>query len=126
MGDEPADAVRAVTREVGLGRERVLSLQGRDEAAQRWYDSEQGPSGAVAQAAPAPCGTCGFLVRLSGPLASVFGVCANQFANSDGRVVSMDHGCGAHSSARLSRKQQPPPMPEPTLDELADADVETF
>jgi hypothetical protein len=43
--------------------------------------------------------TCGFLVRLAGPLGRVFGVCANEYAPDDGRVVSLDHGCGAHSEA---------------------------
>jgi Protein of unknown function (DUF3027) len=44
-----------------------------------------------------PCLTCGFLVPLGGPLGRVFGVCANEYAPDDGRVVSLDHGCGAHS-----------------------------
>jgi hypothetical protein len=43
--------------------------------------------------------TCGFLVRLDGSLGRVFGVCANEYAPDDGRVVSLDHGCGAHSEA---------------------------
>jgi hypothetical protein len=29
----------------------------------------------------------------------VFGVCANEYAPDDGRAVSLDHGCGAHSEA---------------------------
>jgi hypothetical protein len=29
----------------------------------------------------------------------MFGVCANLFAPDDGKVVSADHGCGAHSEA---------------------------
>ena len=28
-----------------------------------------------------------------------FGLCANEFSPSDGKVVSLDHGCGAHSEA---------------------------
>ena len=75
---------------------------------------------------PGLCGTCGFLVKLSGPLASLFGVCANAYANDDGRVVSVDHGCGAHSEARLSRKNLPQPLPEPALDTLRWEDLETF
>jgi Protein of unknown function (DUF3027) len=27
----------------------------------------------------------------------MFGVCGNVYAPDDGRVVSLDHGCGAHS-----------------------------
>ncbi len=54
----------------------------------------------LARSAPAPCGSCGFLLRLAGPLSGTFGVCANGDANDDGRVVAIDHGCGAHSEAR--------------------------
>jgi hypothetical protein len=36
---------------------------------------------------------------LSGELGLVFGACANAYAPDDGRVVSADHGCGAHSEA---------------------------
>ena len=67
--------------------------------AERWYASEHGPRTPHAHAAPAPCATCGFLVRLGSPLGRVFGVCANEYAPDDGSVVSLDHGCGAHSEA---------------------------
>jgi Protein of unknown function (DUF3027) len=83
----------------GPKRSRVLSAIGRDETALRWYSSEHGPRSPLAHAAPGPCMTCGFLVRLGGPLGRVFGVCANEYAPDDGRVVSLDHGCGAHSEA---------------------------
>jgi hypothetical protein len=43
--------------------------------------------------------TCGFLVQICDPLGRVFGVCANEYAPDDGRVVSLDHGCGAHSES---------------------------
>ena len=80
-------------------RSRVLSAIGRDTTAVRWYSSEHGPSTPLARAAPGPCVTCGFLTPLAGPLGRVFGVCANEYAPDDGRVVSLDHGCGAHSEA---------------------------
>jgi hypothetical protein len=121
-----ADTVRDVADEVGLGRPRVLSLEGRDLAAQRWYDGSHGPQGAIAQSAPASCGSCGFLVRLAGPLSQVFGVCANAYANDDGRVVSLDHGCGAHSEAQLHKRNLPAPLPEPVLDTLSWDDLEQF
>lgn len=79
------------------GRSRVLSAIGRDTTAARWYASEHGPSTPLARAAPGPCVTCGFLTPLAGPLGQLFGVCTNEFAPDDGRVVSLDHGCGAHS-----------------------------
>lgn len=81
------------------GRARVLSSFGRDLTAARWYNSEHGPGTPLARAAPGPCLTCGFLTPLAGPLGQVFGVCANEYAPDDGRVVSLDHGCGAHSEA---------------------------
>ncbi len=121
-----ADTVRSVSDEIGLGRARVLSLEGRDLAAQRWYDGSHGPEAPIAQSAPDRCGSCGFLVRLAGPLAQVFGVCANAFANDDGRVVSLDHGCGAHSEARLHKRNLPAPLPEPVLDTLTWDDLEQF
>jgi Protein of unknown function (DUF3027) len=84
-------------------RARVLSAIGRDTTAVRWYSSEHGPGTPLARAAPGPCVTCGFLTPLAGPLGRVFGVCANEFAPDDGRVVSLDHGCGAHSEAVSAR-----------------------
>jgi hypothetical protein len=32
----------------------------------------------------------------------VFGGCANEYAPDDGRIVSGDHGCGAHSESTLA------------------------
>ena len=83
--------------EVGLGRTRVMSIDGRDAAAERWDGGEFGPNAAMAEAAPKPCATCGFLVHVAGPLSRAFGVCANEFAPADGRLVSLAYGCGAHS-----------------------------
>jgi hypothetical protein len=99
----------------GPKRSRVLSAIGRDETALRWYSGEHGPRSPLAHAAPGPCMTCGFLVRLEGPLGRVFGVCANEFAPDDGRVVSLDHGCGAHSEAAPGAA---PGAASPVIDEL--------
>jgi hypothetical protein len=96
LGIEPDDGDAAPRRP---GRGRVLSAIGRDTTAIRWYSSEHGPGTPLARAAPGPCVTCGFLTALAGPLGRVFGVCANEYAPDDGRVVSFDHGCGAHSEA---------------------------
>jgi len=97
---------------------RVLSATGRDEAALRWYTSEQGPDSPLASAAPANCVTCGFMVRLSGPLGRVFGVCANEFAPDDGKVVSVDHGCGAHSDGAAGVGAVEAGTVAPAVDEL--------
>jgi hypothetical protein len=78
----------------------VLSLIGRENAAERWYESF-GPSSAMAQAAPANCSTCGFLTGLRGALSQAFGVCTNEYSPADGHVVAMDFGCGGHSEAAV-------------------------
>jgi Protein of unknown function (DUF3027) len=121
FGDDPLDAddkaqVRAVAKDLGLGRVRTLSPEGRELAAQRWYDGDGGPDSPLARSAPDSCTTCGFLLRIAGPLSETFGVCANGDANDDGRIVSFDHGCGAHSEVRLAKKHEPLPLPEPVLD----------
>lgn len=117
-GDHLDTVDRFFAREVGLGREWVLSLEGRELAAQRWEDGDQGPDTAMAKQAPGSCHSCGFLVSLAGPLADRFGVCANGSANDDGRVVAYTHGCGAHSGARLSRSAGPQKLPPPAHDTL--------
>ena len=100
---EDADAGPRIAEEVPTpGRSRVLSALGRDDTAERWYESDHGPRTPLSHAAPANCTSCGFFVPLSGSLGRVFGVCGNAFAPDDGRVVSADHGCGAHSEAVLS------------------------
>lgn len=83
--------------ELGLGRPRTLSFEGRADTADRWYDGEHGPFTPMARQAPGRCLDCGFRVPLAGALAATFGVCANAFAPDDGRVVALEHGCGAHS-----------------------------
>ncbi|WP_409347831.1 DUF3027 domain-containing protein [Nocardia fluminea] len=84
-----------VAREVGLGRVQVLSLEGRADAAQRWY-TEYGPETEMAKAAPGTCGMCGFYLPLAGALRESFGVCGNAMG-ADGHVVHIEYGCGAHS-----------------------------
>lgn len=97
--------------EIGLGRERVLSQYGRDEASDRWDEGEFGPEAPMSKAAPAHCGTCGFLVTIGGPFGQAFGVCANVMSPADGNIVSLGYGCGAHSDA------------VPVVDEAKDADA---
>ena len=94
-GEEDVD--RVAFFELGLGRRRVLSEEGREVAAQRWYDGSHGPTADVAVQAHDRCSTCGYFLPMAGALRAVFGVCANGWSPSDGQVVSLDHGCGAHS-----------------------------
>lgn len=97
--DEELDAAQIY--ELGLARPRVLSIEGRDQASKRWYTGDRGPNSPLAQSAPKPCNSCGFFIPIAGSLRTSFGVCANAIAPDDARVVSVDHGCGAHSEATL-------------------------
>jgi Protein of unknown function (DUF3027) len=100
---EDLDAGPRIAEEIpSPARSRVLSAFGRDDTAERWYESDHGPRTPLSHAAPANCTSCGFFVPLSGSLGRVFGACGNAFAPDDGRVVSADHGCGAHSEAVLT------------------------
>jgi hypothetical protein len=102
--------------ELGLGRPRMLSFDGRVDAVERWYAGDRGPEAPIARSAPASCATCGFYVPLSGAFRQAFGACANEYAPDDGRVVSVDHGCGAHTEAVVVPKT-PAPAP-PLIDEF--------
>ena len=92
-------AIDDVAWELGLGRPRVLSPDGRADAAQRWHDGDSGPDAPISVAAPrsARCISCGFFLQLAGVLGNTFGVCANVYTPDDGKVVTVDHGCGGHS-----------------------------
>ncbi len=98
-GEDEED--RVAQWELGLGRPRVLSPEGRSEAAERWEGGDYGPRpvsrrgrrGTVA----ATCASCGFLMKLDGSLRTEFGVCANEWSQADGRVVHLQYGCGSHS-----------------------------
>ncbi len=103
LSDDPA--VDDVVWELGLGRVRVLSREGRLDASERWYEGEAGPHAAITTAAPANarCVSCGFFLPLAGSMSALFGACANVYAPDDGRVVSNDHGCGAHSEVLVEQ-----------------------
>jgi Protein of unknown function (DUF3027) len=105
--------VDQVADELGFGRVHVLSLVGRIDAAERWQAGPGGPDTEMARLAPAHCGTCGFYLRLAGSLQAAFGVCGNELALADGRVVNVEHGCGAHSEAmpEMSDAIQDDPLP---------------
>ena len=112
--------IAAIARELGRGRRRVLSRHGLQLAAERW-DASHGPNTAMAQAAPAECATCGFLLPLAGAARQAFGVCANEYSPADGHVVSLSYGCGAHSEAAVSPapvRPAPAVIDETQIDEL--------
>ncbi len=62
--------------------------------------------------------TCGYYLPMAGALRRSFGVCANEWSPSDGAVVSLDHGCGAHSEIDVDPVPVAP-LGEPILDEFS-------
>lgn len=82
---------------LGLGRERVLSVTGREYAAERWSAGEFSGSAIMAKVAQGKCISCGYFNPLAGSLGSAFGACTNAVSPADGKVVAANFGCGAHS-----------------------------
>nr|WP_277834184.1 DUF3027 domain-containing protein [Rhodococcus sp. D2-41] len=121
--------VDEMAREVGLGRKQVMSLDGRLDAAQRWYGGAHGPESDMARSAPSICALCGFYLPLAGSLRTAFGVCGNEMA-ADGQVVYAEYGCGAHSDTMLPHGAGSPafaPYDDGALEEVvlpAPAEVE--
>ena len=99
--DTSEDPDLPVVRELGLGRPRVLSQEGIDQAAKRWYESDRGPKSG--RRPRNTCSSCGFLMKMSGGMRTMFGVCANEWATDDGAVVSLDHTCGSHSESDVPK-----------------------
>ena len=97
----------------------MLSHEGVQRAAQRWYDGEHGPQADGVRKAHASCSSCGFLMLMAGQIRHVFGVCANELAVDDGRVVSLDHGCGAHSETDLPDQGPEWPVTPSRMDDSA-------
>src|SRR5690625_895529 len=115
-GDEETD--RIAIRELGLGRDRVMNRKALDAAATRWYNSSRGPDTTGSRKAGADCASCGFVIPLAGSMGNLFGVCANEWSPDDGKVVSLDHGCGAHSETDVRRRGGEWNQSEPHLDDL--------
>ena len=99
--DTSEDPDLPVVRELGLGLPRVLSQEGIDQAAKRWYESDRGPKSG--RRPRNTCSSCGFLMKMSGGMRTMFGVCANEWATDDGAVVSLDHTCGSHSETDVPK-----------------------
>jgi Protein of unknown function (DUF3027) len=113
--DEPGP-LRPDPWELGLGRVRVLSPIGRDDAADRWVSGDFGPTTPMARQAPLECLTCGFMLPMAGPLGQLFAVCANELSPADGHVVALTFGCGAHSEVEVEAEAEVRPVA--TSDEL--------
>ncbi|WP_247645186.1 DUF3027 domain-containing protein [Arcanobacterium buesumense] len=107
--------------ELGLGRARIMSDDGRMQTYRRWYRSDAGPRNQATRDAQAQCATCGYLMHMAGSARQLFGVCANEWSAFDGRVVSMDHGCGSHSETDVAPRSHLWHQTSPVIDE---SDVE--
>ena len=55
----------------------------------------------MARQAPGPCAHLRLLPAAGRLAAQTVGVCGNAYAPADGRAVTADYGCGAHSQATL-------------------------
>ncbi len=106
--------------ELGLGRERVLSTLGVAAAVERWMHGDDGPHAQVARLADHRCSTCAWLLPIGGRIGQAFGVCAHDLSPSDGHVVALQHGCGAHSDVEAE------PTPVPVTDMLIDDEREVI
>ena len=98
---------------------RILTELGRAQTAQRWYEGPRGPKSLSTKTASGNlCSTCGFFVALQGDLSEMFGVCANKWSPDDGKVVSLDHGCGEHSEIEPPEPSHMWIQSKPAFDDL--------
>lgn len=115
---DESDVAEAIS-DFDLSRRRVLSPLGRSQTAQRWYEGPHGPKSLSTKIADGnTCSTCGFFIPLRGELNLMFGVCANRWSPDDGRVVSLDHGCGEHSAIEPPEPSQLWIQTKPAFDNL--------
>lgn len=112
-------AMLEVIESLRLGRKHVMTPQARSSTAQRWYKGSHGPKTLSTQTAQGNnCSSCAFYVPLQGQLSTVFGACANQWSPDDGRVVSLDHGCGEHSEIDPPEPSRLWVQSQPAFDDL--------
>ena len=105
--------------EFDLSRRHVLTPLGRSQTAKRWYEGPRGPKSLSTKTSDGnPCSTCGFFIPLKGELNLLFGVCANKWSPDDGRVVSIDHGCGEHSEIEPPEPSHLWVQSKPAFDDL--------
>ena len=105
--------------EFDLSRRHVLTPLGLSQTAKRWYEGPRGPKSLSTKTSDGnPCSTCGFFIPLKGELNLLFGVCANKWSPDDGRVVSIDHGCGEHSEIEPPEPSHLWVQSKPAFDDL--------
>ena len=102
-----------------LSRRHVMTAEARSATAKRWYEGQHGPKSLSTRTAKGKaCETCGFMIPLAGDLGTMFGVCANRWSPDDGRVVSLDHGCGEHSEIEPQEESHLWVQSQPAYDDL--------
>ncbi len=102
-----------------LTRSHVMTAEGRAETAKRWYAGQHGPKSLSTKTADGlTCEECGFLIPLQGELGRMFAVCANKWSPDDGKVVSLDHGCGEHSEIEAAEASPLWVQSEPAYDDV--------
>jgi hypothetical protein len=96
-----------------------MTAEGRAETAKRWYAGQHGPKSLSTKTADGlTCEECGFLIPLQGELGRMFAVCANKWSPDDGKVVSLDHGCGEHSEIEAAEASPLWVQSEPAYDDV--------
>ncbi len=101
-----------------LSRRKVMTAEAIVQTAKRWYSGQHGPKSLSTRIAEGnACSTCGFMIPLAGALGNMFGVCANAWSPDDGKVVSLDHGCGEHSDIEPPEPSQIWIQSEPAYDD---------
>ena len=112
------DLDEAVDR-FALTRRHLMTPEARSATAKRWYEGQHGPKSLSTRTAKGKaCETCGFMIPLAGDLGTMFGVCANRWSPDDGRVVSLDHGCGEHSEIEPQEESHLWVQSQPAYDDL--------
>ena len=112
------DLDEAVDR-FALTRRHLMTAEARSATAKRWYEGQHGPKSLSTRTAKGKaCETCGFMIPLAGDLGTMFGVCANRWSPDDGRVVSLDHGCGEHSEIEPQEESHLWVQSQPAYDDL--------
>ena len=116
------DDLRPVLWELGLGRVRVLSVEGRGKPPNVGRMATTVPNSPIAKAATDQCSTCGFLVVMNSPLGRAFRTVREQFSPSMARFVTRS-GAAPHGEA----EPEPPPVSvvELVIDDLSPDTLDT-
>ena len=116
-----------VADDLGLGRVRTLSPEGRDLAAQRWYDGDGGPESPLAQSRPGRLHD----LWLPGPARRPARRSCSACAPTATPTTTAGWSRSTTAAAPTPRSSWPrstsrSPLPDPVFDTLSPDEVETF